>query len=207
MTGVAAAVHLARRCTEEKGQDEQEVAVKVFRSSQLNDAEHEASLLEHFAGVAGVVTLHEVIYSLDWCALVLEYAPRGSLHHYLASLPRGELPPPQEQEDILHSMLSGMAALHARRVVHLDVKKDNVLLKQGGGAMWCDLGEARELPSSGSTEGEDQEEPPGVFPEDEFGPQGMPYVYTRRAPEVWRASGGVSPAADVWAIGTIAIEP
>jgi len=196
VAGVAAAVHLARRRSKEG--ETHEVAVKVFRSSQLNDAEHEAAMLEPFTGEPCIVTLDEVLYSLDWCALVLEYSPQGSLHHYLAGLPSGKLPESKLREHILHDMLAGMGALHARRIVHLDVKKDNVLLKPGGGAMWCDLGEARELPPLDDAAA-------GVFPDYEFGGK-MPYVFTRRAPEVWHQRGGIGTLSDVWSIGTIALE-
>ena len=139
-------MYLARRGHEDEGEC-QNVAVKMFWSSQLNDAEHESGLLEPLVGAVGIVQLHEVIHSLDFCALVLEYSPRGNLHSYLASFPCGEVPCREESEGILQGMLVGMAALHDRRIVHLDVKKDNVLLTPDGGAMWCDLGEARELPA------------------------------------------------------------
>lgn len=57
-----------------------EYAVKIFRSSQLNDAEHEAKMLRCGEGSRHIVTLHEVVYTLDWVCLVLEFCPHGSLH-------------------------------------------------------------------------------------------------------------------------------
>ena len=60
-----------------------EFAVKIFRSSQLNDAEHEAKMLRCGEGSRHIVTLHEVVYTLDWVCLVLEFCPNGSLHDRL----------------------------------------------------------------------------------------------------------------------------
>ncbi len=118
--------------------------------------------------------------------LVMELCPDGSLGTLLDA--RGTLTEPA-LVPLLADAAEGLAALHARGLVHRDVSPRNVLLG-GGRAKLGDLGLARQGIPADVTLGLT---PPGVT----FGT--IAYV----APEV-RAGGSAGPAADVYGLGAVA---
>jgi len=188
-SGVAGTVFLATTPG-----DAHEVAVKVFPASEQSSAEQEAKLLRMVhdgSSSCCIVQAQHVLYSVCWTGLVLDYFPAGSLQDRICALGPGQLLPNGTVEDIAYDMLSGLASIHRCCVVHLDVKKDNVMLTAAGGAKWIDLGEAQELGEA------------GVLSPEDFDP--MPYPFTRRAPEVWSQELFGTPA-DVWAAGSIIAE-
>ena len=73
--------------------------------------------------------------------LILELLPGGSLRDRLRSGPL----PVGEAVEIGRQLLSGLAALHAARIVHRDVKPSNVLFTAAGEAKLGDLGVALPL--------------------------------------------------------------
>ena len=80
---------------------------------------------------------------------------------------------------------SGLSAAHSRRIVHRDVKPDNVLIGRDGSVKVSDLGLAKAM------EGEAEANLT-------HGVMGTPQYM---APEQWEDSAKVTPAADVWALG------
>ncbi|GJN17968.1 hypothetical protein PR202_gb05079 [Eleusine coracana subsp. coracana] len=113
--------------------------------------------------------------------LFLEFAPGGSLADEATRF-GGHLP---EQEILAYAgdVARGLAYLHARSVVHGDVKPRNVVIGADGRAKLADFGCARSLGSSRMIGGT---------------PAFM-------APEVARGEEQ-GPAADVWALGCTVIE-
>jgi len=94
-----------------------------------------------------VVTVHDVLQDEDRSILVLEYVPGGSLQDLLereGRLPRGRA------LEVAGDLLRGLAAIHARGIVHRDVKPGNVLLTGDGRAKVTDFGisEAEASPTS-----------------------------------------------------------
>ncbi|MCC7012483.1 MAG: protein kinase [Planctomycetes bacterium] len=86
---------------------------------------------------------------------------------------------------IAYGAASGLAEAHQRRIVHRDVKPDNILIGRDGRVKVSDLGLAKAI------EGEvDSSLTQGVM--------GTPQYM---APEQWEDSSKVTPAADVWALG------
>ena len=114
-SGVAGTVLLANRG------DEEQFAVKIFRSHKQQDAEHEAKMLRTVSNCRNIVTLHDVLYSLEWTALVLELCSMGSLHDLLCSLHDGQLLvlDALQTQAIVYGMLNGLAAIHASGIIHL----------------------------------------------------------------------------------------
>ncbi|CAI5477744.1 unnamed protein product [Closterium sp. Yama58-4] len=73
-------------------------------------------------------------------AIVTEYMGGGTLRGYLAR--RGKLPPKESVRLALH-IARGLCYLHARDVVHRDLKSDNLLLDHKGAVKIADFGVAR----------------------------------------------------------------
>ena len=82
-------------------------------------------------------------------ALTMEYAPHGTLEAYVRRLaPSGGVPPAEVQRLFSH-LLSALEYLHTRRLVHRDVKLENLVLDADWAARLIDYGAAQEVPPSG----------------------------------------------------------
>jgi len=147
----------------------------------------EAELLKA-AGDNGVIGLRGTIAEPP--GIVLEYASGGSLADRLRI--SGALPP-GEAVRIITQLADALAHLHARGIVHRDVKPSNVLFTARGELRLADFGVAARIGSRG-TLGDDWEELRVGTP---------PYA----APEQWTAPAtSVNPAADVYALGVVLYE-
>ncbi|HEX6518212.1 MAG TPA: serine/threonine-protein kinase [Nocardioidaceae bacterium] len=144
------------------------------RERALREARAAASLSHR-----NVVSVFDVVdEESPW--LVMEYVPSRTLAQVLAE--EGPLPP-RRAAWLGAQVADGLAAAHARGIIHRDVKPGNVLVTDDDVAKVSDFGIARRvtdetLTSTGFVRGS----PPYFSPE--------------------LARGGVpSPAADVWALG------
>jgi len=92
----------------------------------------------------------------------------------------------------LYQILSGMRSVHARNVLHRDLKPGNVLVNKNCDVKICDFGLARGIADSSQTKDLGLTE----------------YVVTRwyRAPELLVENQTYSTAIDVWAVGCIFAE-
>lgn len=108
-----------------------EEAVRAF----LREARLAASL-QH----PHVIRVHDFGSAGDTPYVVADYAEQGSLAQLLARA--GPLPP-GEARRILGEVLAGLAYVHGRGVLHLDVKPANILLDADGAAKLADFGVAR----------------------------------------------------------------
>lgn len=89
-------------------------------------------------------------------------------------------------DTILRQMASALAHLHARRIVHDDVKPDNIMWDPARGrAVLVDFGAALDF---------------AVLPDDYFNPSGTP---SYAAPEFLDRKKGRGGEGDVWALGIV----
>ena len=121
-------------------------------------------------------------------ALVLEHAPHGSLRQHI----RRGLGLAQAGS-ILEDVLSGLGRLESQRVVHLDIKPDNLLVTAQGRIKIADFGTARWL---------ETEEREGHDDRDDMHVAGTPHYL---APEQARC-GRLGPWTDLYAVGILAFE-
>lgn len=116
----------------------------VLKEVLHDDPGDEAALRE--ARMAGglnhpnVVVVHDVLRRPGVSLLVVEYVPGGSLDEHVAS--HGLLSP-AEGVRILEGILAGLEAVHARGLVHRDLKPHNILMAAGGVPKISDFGIAR----------------------------------------------------------------
>lgn len=130
-----------------------------------------------------VVTVYDVVPRPGTSLIVTEHLSGGSLADRAAKRPL----PFEEAARAVEEVLDGLAAVHARDIVHRDVKAANVLVASDGSVKLADFGIARAR--LGTTRGWEQ---PGAL--------GTPL---HMAPEQ-RRGDAVSPATDVYLVARMA---
>ncbi|KAL0894230.1 hypothetical protein ABMA27_014243 [Loxostege sticticalis] len=143
---------------------------------------HEVAVLALCADCTRVVRLHEVYVTRSEVAIVLELCAGGELQRLLDEEER--LSEGAARRALRHA-LEGLAHLHARRVAHLDLKPQNLLLTASGEELLiCDFGISRAIQ-------------PGAHVREILGTRD--YV----APEILSYEP-LSLAADIWSVGVLA---
>lgn len=174
---------------------EREVAVKVLHAHLASDEVFLDRFLREARAAAALSHPH-VVSVFDWgqdvdgdrveAYLVMELVDGPSLRDVLRD--RGALDP-DEVSAILAPAADGIAAAHARGLVHRDVKPENILLSVDGAVKVTDFGLARAAAASTQTFG------PGAI-------VGSPHYL---APEAVREER-LDARADVYALGIVAFE-
>ena len=125
---------------------DRQVAVKLIRRDAADDERarerfrreaRTAASLSHPA----VVQIHDLVATDDGDALVMEYVAGTSLAGLLAA---GPLPLDRLLE-LGREIAGGLAAAHARGIVHRDLKAENVMVAESGHAKILDFGVAKRL--------------------------------------------------------------
>lgn len=119
------------------------VAVKVLRdvsdeSVAWHRTRRELTALVSLAGHANVIQLLEVLDLPEGPALVMEYAPGGSVAELM--LRRDRPLTVGETALVGRQTASALVAAHARDIVHRDVKPQNLLIDAYGQVKLCDFG-------------------------------------------------------------------
>jgi serine/threonine protein kinase len=106
----------------------------------------EQDILCHLGAINGIAALQGTLDLVDGpTALRLSLAPGKPLGRWLAPQGPGERLPPSWVGPLLLSLAATLQALHARGVVHGDIKPGNVLVASGGQTTLVDFGSARLL--------------------------------------------------------------
>ncbi|KAF8039290.1 hypothetical protein BT93_B1732 [Corymbia citriodora subsp. variegata] len=163
-------------------------ACKVIDKSLLSDDPADRDCLENEPKVMSLLSPHPHVVSIVDCfdspdsvSIVMELCERRTLFDLVAHRP---LPEP-EAFRYAEQLLSAVAHCHRLRVVHRDVKPDNVLLDDRGSLKLADFGSAIWLGGEGRATAE------GVV--------GTPYYV---APEVLLGRE-YNEKVDVWSVGVI----
>nr|KAG5698158.1 hypothetical protein BaRGS_001753 [Batillaria attramentaria] len=138
--------------------------------------------LEH----PNVVRLLDVLHFEKKLYLVFEYLNRD-LKKYMDTAPPSGIPPPLIKS-YLHQLLAGVAYCHAHRVLHRDLKPQNLLIDANGNIKLADFGLARAF---------------GV-PVRTYTHEVVTLWY--RAPEILLGSRFYSVPVDIWSLGCIFVE-
>ena len=86
-----------------------------------------------------IIRLYEVLDSHNWVLIIMEYASGGELLDYIAKEKNQILSEPQACK-IFNSILAGLEYCHRRKVIHRDLKLENILLDKNGNIKIADFG-------------------------------------------------------------------
>src|SRR5262245_6958516 len=127
-----------------------------FRQRFLEEARR-AVVLRH----DNVARVHDVLETAAEMFVVMEHIEGETLRQRLERLRR-----PLTVEEFLPIAIqcaAALAAAHEKRIVHLDVKPENIMLTTDGRVKICDFGIARRLSSKSSTDTGDARTPDWTF--------------------------------------------
>ncbi|KAJ8320920.1 hypothetical protein KUTeg_002507 [Tegillarca granosa] len=164
------------------------VALKEIRLQQEEGAPftaiREASLLRGLKH-ANIVTLHDIIHTKETLTFVFEYV-QTDLSQYLEKYPGGlNL---FNVKIFLYQLLRGLAYCHHRRILHRDLKPQNLLISDIGELKLADFGLARAK----------------SIPSHTYSHEVVTLWY--RPPDVLLGSTNYSTSLDMWGVGCIFTE-
>ncbi|CAK6958063.1 LOW QUALITY PROTEIN: obscurin [Scomber scombrus] len=129
-----------------------------------------------------LVQLHTAYITSSYLVLVEELCPGKEL---LCSLAGRDLYSEAQVAELLVQILSAVDYLHSRRVIHLDLKSDNMLVDDGNRLKIIDFGSAQFF-----------------IPGQPLNIEHIQGLSESKAPEILEGQG-VGPETDVWAIGVL----
>lgn len=134
-----------------------------------------------------IVTLHDVIHTENKLMLVFEYMDKDLKKYMDTEGERSQLKTPRIKS-FMYQLLSGIAFCHENRVLHRDLKPQNLLINKKGMLKLADFGLARAF---------------GI-PVNTFSNEVVTLWY--RAPDVLLGSRQYNTSIDIWSAGCIMAE-
>lgn len=155
------------------------VAVKTVR--YVPPVSVEIDVMLHLRGLPNIIQLFDVLVGPYDVHLVMEYADHGDLFQLVEKRGRFD---EKTSRAVFRSVLTALHHAHSVKVVHRDIKLENILISMDGTAKLCDWGLS------------------AFFCDDDdvitrCGTQ--PYM----APETLAGSRHHAPTVDVWAVGVV----
>ena len=150
----------------------------------VNCLRHEGEVLHKLTKEPGIVRVGDVFQDNDTAYLPMEYLRGQSYEKYLQNqYARGQAHLDVETAvNVALTILGALDAVHARDLLHLDVKPANIRVLDDGRMVLLDFGSARDAFRQGN------------------GPYGDTFTPGFAAPEQHYASGTVTPATDVYGL-------
>ena len=127
------------------------VAIKVIRGGrwvsarEIDRFKSEAELLAKVQH-SGVVQIHDILECDGVLCLILEFVDGKSL----AEKPHQSTKPPMEAASLARNVAATLTAVHAKGILHRDIKPGNILIDKDGCVKVTDFGVAKELSTDSS---------------------------------------------------------
>eukprot|EP00826_Nyctotherus_ovalis_P037571 TRINITY_DN3435_c0_g1_i9.p1 TRINITY_DN3435_c0_g1~~TRINITY_DN3435_c0_g1_i9.p1 ORF type:complete len:551 (+),score=144.98 TRINITY_DN3435_c0_g1_i9:87-1739(+) len=162
------------------------VAVKSINKKYLTSKESKRKMMQEFSILKNlrhpnIIRLYESFESAKHILIVTELCTGEDLTNYVRKKKRLN---ESVTKLVVKKVLEGLSHCHSRRVLHRDIKLDNILLNADGELKICDFGVSRVV-----REGEMMMEQSGT----------PAYI----APEILRGKGYEGFAADIWSTGVV----
>uniref|UniRef100_A0A0N5BC54 non-specific serine/threonine protein kinase n=1 Tax=Strongyloides papillosus TaxID=174720 RepID=A0A0N5BC54_STREA len=163
----------------------EKVAIKVMEKSKMDqkaqrllEREIESMEILHHPNV---IRLFECVETLSKTYLIMEYAGGGELYNYVHT--KGKLPE-DVAKPIFAQLISAVAHMHSKNVIHRDIKAENVIFSQPGWVKLADFGFSCKIQEN-------------VLLKTFCG--SPPYA----APELFKDQEYYGPGVDIWALGVL----
>jgi serine/threonine protein kinase len=156
----------------------------VREESRKNKIMHELLMFKKLAGHPNVIQIYEVFQNQKYFFFVMEYASGGDLLQLMKKKSRLS---EKTARGIFVQLVRGLQFIHSKKILHRDIKLDNILLTDSEGdikAKICDFGVSR-LMNDGDVVNEQCGTPAYI------------------APEIIRKKGYSGFKADVWSLGVL----
>ncbi|MGR2682600.1 serine/threonine-protein kinase [Chromobacterium haemolyticum] len=127
-----------------------EIVIKKVRKADLDsvDTYFEEAKILHLSGHPNVVSVHYACQDTDHIYIAMPFYRRGSLNALINS----RFLTVREIVVLGCQIASGLHNIHSKRLIHFDLKPDNVLLSPRGEALISDFGLSRRLSREGRAE-------------------------------------------------------
>ena len=125
-----------------------QVAIKLIRRNTIvNNAEREIKVYREINALKhlkhpNIIRLEEVLQNSKYIGIVLEYASGGEFYKYIQRKRRLD---ENSACKIFAELVSGVAYMHAKGLVHRDLKLENMLLDSSGDLLITDFGFVNEF--------------------------------------------------------------
>jgi Serine/threonine protein kinase len=97
----------------------------------------------------GIVRVNESFRANGTAYYVMEYIKGRSLRDYIKQMPQGRLPE-KEALELFRPIIETIAYLHENKVTHLDIKPDNILIRESGEPVIIDFGLSKHYNAKGT---------------------------------------------------------
>ncbi|CEF59588.1 Protein kinase domain and Serine/threonine-/dual specificity protein kinase, catalytic domain and Protein kinase-like domain-containing protein [Strongyloides ratti] len=163
----------------------EKVAIKLMEKSKMDqkaqrllEREIESMEILHHPNI---IRLFECVETLSKTYLIMEYAGGGELYNYVHT--KGKLPE-EIAKPIFAQLISAVAHMHSKKVIHRDIKAENVIFSQPGWVKLADFGFSCKIKEN-------------VMLKTFCG--SPPYA----APELFKDQEYYGPGVDIWALGVL----
>lgn len=125
------------------------VAIKVFDKSQLKSDFKRQKIVQEVNIMKkmthpNTIRLLEVFEDMDSVYFVMEWAEKGDLLHIMRKM-NSKIPEFQAQK-YFKQLLEAVESLHSQRILHRDLKLDNILIGEKNQIKLCDFGISKIMP-------------------------------------------------------------